>query len=240
MGIKVDLTNLSKELEPLKEEATALIPKEKNLIKLDDLENIELLDITNDPKKNEQLKSEAVKFINFTTKSVIWIGEHLTGVFELLSSDNPNQHTSYYNKYLSYININERTARRYRKRYSIYSKCNNENSKKLISILTDDDINFLDENSQILERIEKENLTKEEFRNLKASLQITQAEQQQIEVNGFEVPAFNINNIGEKITTIVDKFTTLKDSNLDQETLKTMQKYLDKIDEILNKIENEN
>lgn len=240
MGIKVDLTNLSKELEPLKEEAAALIPKEKNLIKLDDLENIELLDITSDPKKNEQLKSEAVKFINFTTKSVIWIGEHLTGVFELLSSDNPNQHTSYYNKYLSYININERTARRYRKRYSIYSKCNNENSKKLISILTDDDINFLDENSQILERIEKENLGKEEFRNLKASLQITQAEQQQIETNGFEVPAFDINNIGEKITTIVDKFTTLKDSNLDQETLKTMQKYLDKIDEILNKIENKN
>ena len=90
MGIKVDLTNLSKELEPLKEEAAALIPKEKNLIKLDDLENVELLDITSDPKKNEQLKSEAVKFINFTTKSVIWIGEHLNGVFELLSSDNPN------------------------------------------------------------------------------------------------------------------------------------------------------
>lgn len=232
MGIKVDLTNLSKELEPLKEEVT-LIPKEKNLIKLDDLENIELLDITSDPKKNEQLKREALKFINFTTKSMIWIGEHLTGVFELLSSDNPNQHTSYYNKYLSYININERTARRYRKRYSIYSKCSNENSKKLVSILTDDDISFLDENSQILERIEKENLSKEELRNLKDSLQIKQAEQQQ-----FGVPSFDINNIGAKITTIVDKFTVLKNSKLDQATLKNMQKYLDKIDEILNKIEN--
>lgn len=79
------------------------------------------------------------------------MGEHLIGVFELLNFDNPNQHTSYYNKYLTYININERTTRRDRKRYFIYSKCNNENSKKFISInLANDDINFLDENLQVI------------------------------------------------------------------------------------------
>ena len=233
--VKIALTNLRHEVkDTIKEKKITIVEKEKQLIDIDKMENLDTLNITQYEELNNKLKEKALEFVNFSVNGALWMGKHLQEVFELLDKDPSNQAT-YYNEYLKYINVNERTARRYRKRFLVFSKCESEHSKKLISTLSDDDIQFIDDNDDLLEKIESENLTKADFKNIKNTMLLELKNSEEVE-NTVVVPVVDFSNFTDKVSDIQVKLNALKDKNVDQDTLKDLEKYLNKIEKILQKI----
>ena len=233
--VKIALTNLRHEVkDTIKEKKITIVEKEKQLIDIDKMENLDTLNITQYEELNNKLKEKALEFVNFSVNGALWMGKHLQEVFELLDKDPSNQAT-YYNEYLKYINVNERTARRYRKRFLVFSKCESEHSKKLISTLSDDDIQFIDDNEDLLEKIESENLTKADFKNIKNTMLLELKNSEEAE-NIVVVPVVDFSNFTDKVSDIQVKLNALKDKNVDQDTLKDLEKYLNKIEKILQKI----
>ena len=233
--VKIALTNLRHEVkDTIKEKKITIVEKEKQLIDIDKMENLDTLNITQYEELNNKLKEKALEFVNFSVNGALWMGKHLQEVFELLDKDPSNQAT-YYNEYLKYINVNERTARRYRKRFLVFSKCESEHSKKLISTLSDDDIQFIDDNEDLLEKIESENLTKADFKNIKNTMLLELKNSEEAE-NIVVVPVVDFSNFTEKVSDIQVKLNNLKDKDIDQNTLKNLEKYLNKIEKILQKM----
>lgn len=231
--LKINLSNLSYEVKDTKNDLTTVIVQEKNLLDLKDLENIEILDnITDNIEINKKVKEKALEFANFSAKSTIWLGKHLTEVFDLLSTGNTREESNYL-KYLEYININERTARRYRKRYKLYENIPSEIGKKLVLNLSDDDIQLLEKEPKLLIQLDKCN-TKEEFVNLKQSFLLENAEQLALESkksNVLELPKLNINDIGSRIENLYLELPNKH--NIDEKKLNLLEKYLAKIEKLL-------
>lgn len=233
--VKIALANLRHEVkDTIKEKKITIVEKEKQLIDIDKMENLDTLNITQYEELNNKLKEKALEFVNFSINGALWMGKHLQEVFELLDKDPSNQAT-YYNEYLKYINVNERTARRYRKRFLVFSKCESEHSKRLISTLSDDDIQFIDDNEDLLEKIESENLTKADFKNIKNTMLLELKNSEEAE-NTVVVPVVDFSNFTEKVSDIQVKLNALKDKDIDQNTLKNLEKYLNKIEKILQKM----
>ena len=233
--VKIALANLRHEVkDTIKDKNVTIVEKKKQLIDIDKMENLDTLNITQYEELNNKLKEKALEFVNFSVNGALWMGKHLQEVFELLDEDPSNQAT-YYNEYLKYINVNERTARRYRKRFLVFSKCESEHSKKLISTLSDDDIQFIDDNDDLLEKIESENLTKADFKNIKNTMLLELKNSEEAE-NTVVVPVVDFSNFTEKVSDIQVKLNALKDKDIDQSTLKDLEKYLNKIEKILQKM----
>lgn len=230
--VKIALANLRHEVkDTIKDKNVTVVEKNTQLINIDKMENLDALNITEYEELNNKLKEKALEFVNFSVNGALWMGKHLQEVFELLDEDPSNQAT-YYNEYLKYINVNERTARRYRKRFLVFSKCESEHSKKLISTLSDDDIQFIDDNDDLLEKIESENLTKADFKNIKNTMLLELKNSEEAE-NTVVVPVVDFSNFTEKVSDIQVKLNNLKDKDIDQNTLKDLEKYLNKIERIL-------
>lgn len=233
--VKIALANLRHEVkDTIKDKNITVVEKNTQLIKIDKMENLDALNITEHEELNDKLKEKALEFVNFSVNGALWMGKHLQEVFELLDEDPSNQAT-YYNEYLKYINVNERTARRYRKRFLVFSKCEREHSKKLISTLSDEDIQFIDDNENLLEKIESENLTKADFKNIKNTMLLELKNSEESE-NTVVVPVVNFSNFTDKVSDIQVKLNALKDKDIDQDTLKNLEKYLNKIEKILQKM----
>lgn len=233
--VKIALANLRHEVkDTIKDKNVTVVEKNTQLINIDKMENLDALSITEHEELNDKLKEKALEFVNFSVNGALWMGKHLQEVFELLDEDPSNQAT-YYNEYLKYINVNERTARRYRKRFLVFSKCEREHSKKLISTLSDDDIQFIDDNDDLLEKIENENLTKADFKNIKNTMLLELKNSEEAE-NTVVVPVVDFSNFTEKVSDIQVKLNNLKDKDIDQNTLKDLEKYLNKIEKILQNI----
>ena len=233
--VKIALANLRHEVkDTIKDKNVTVVEKNTQLINIDKMENLDALNITEYEELNNRLKEKALEFVNFSVNGALWMGKHLQEVFELLDEDPSNQAT-YYNEYLKYINVNERTARRYRKRFLVFSKCESEHSKKLISTLSDDDIQFIDDNDDLLEKIESENLTKADFKNIKNTMLLELKNSEETE-NTVVVPVVDFSNFTEKVSGIQVKLNNLKDKDIDQNTLKDLEKYLNKIEKILQKM----
>ena len=233
--VKIALANLRHEVkDTIKDKNVTVVDKNTLLINIDKMENLDALNITEYEELNNKLKEKALEFVNFSVNGALWMGKHLQEVFELLDEDPSNQAT-YYNEYLKYINVNERTARRYRKRFLVFSKCESEQSKKLISTLSDEDIQFIDDNKNLLERIESENLTKADFKNIKNTMLLELKNSEKAE-NTVVVPVIDFSNFTEKVSDIQVKLKNLKDKDIDQNTLKDLEKYLNKIEKILQKM----
>lgn len=233
--VKIALANLRHEVkDTIKDKNVTVVEKNTQLINIDKMENLDALSITEHEELNDKLKEKALEFVNFSVNGALWMGKHLQEVFELLDEDPSNQAT-YYNEYLKYINVNERTARRYRKRFLVFSKCEREHSKKLISTLSDDDIQFIDDNENLLEKIESENLTKADFKNIKNTMLLELKNSEEAE-NAIVVPVVDFSNFTEKVSDIQVKLNALKDKDIDQNTLKDLEKYLNKIEKILQKM----
>ncbi len=233
--VKIALANLRHEVkDTIKDKNVTVVEKNTQLINIDKMENLDALNITEHEELNDKLKEKALEFVNFSVNGALWMGKHLQEVFELLDEDPSNQAT-YYNEYLKYINVNERTARRYRKRFLVFSKCEREHSKKLISTLSDEDIQFIDDNENLLEKIESENLTKADFKNIKNTMLLELKNSEEVE-NTVVVPVVDFSNFTEKVSDIQVKLNALKDKDIDQNTLKDLEKYLNKIEKILQKM----
>lgn len=233
--VKIALANLRHEVkDTIKDKNVTVVEKNTQLINIDKMENLDALNITEHKELNDKLKEKALEFVNFSVNGALWMGKHLQEVFELLD-ENPSNQATYYNEYLKYINVNERTARRYRKRFLVFSKCEREHSKKLISTLSDEDIQFIDDNENLLEKIESENLTKADFKNIKNTMLLELKNSEETE-NAVVVPVVDFSNFTDKVSDIQVKLNALKDKDIDQDTLKDLEKYLNKIEKILQKM----
>ena len=232
--VNVDIKNISTELQEVKKNSNVVVvQEEKQLLTMKDLLNIDLLDeITDNSEINQKIKEKALEYANFTAKTTIWLGKHLTEVFDLLSTGNTREASNYI-KYLNYIGVNERTARRYRKRYKLYENIPTEAGKKLVLNLSDDDIQLLENEPKLLNQIDKCN-TKEEFLNLKQGFLLENAEQLALEnkqSNVPEMPKISINDIGSRIETL---YLGLPNKhNIDEKKLSSLEKYLEKIEKLL-------
>ena len=232
--VNVDIKNISTELQEVKKNSNVVVvQEEKQLLTMKDLLNIDLLDeITDNSEINQKIKEKALEYANFTAKTTIWLGKHLTEVFDLLSTGNTREASNYI-KYLNYIGVNERTARRYRKRYKLYENIPTEAGKKLVLNLSDDDIQLLENEPKLLNQIDKCN-TKEEFLNLKQGFLLENAEQLALEnkqSNVPEMPKISINDIGSRIETL---YLGLPNKhNIDEKKLSLLEKYLAKIEKLL-------
>lgn len=232
--VNVDIKNISTELQEVKKNSNVVVvQEEKQLLTMKDLLNIDLLDkITDNSEINQKIKEKALEYANFSAKTTIWLGKHLTEVFDLLSTGNTRE-VSNYIKYLNYIGVNERTARRYRKRYKLYENIPTEAGKKLVLNLSDDDIQLLENEPKLLNQIDKCN-TKEEFLNLKQGFLLENAEQLALEnkqSNVPEMPKLSINDIGSRIETL---YLGLPNKhNIDEKKLSLLEKYLAKIEKLL-------
>ena len=232
--VNVDIKNISTELQEVKKNSNVVVvQEEKQLLTMKDLLNIDLLDeITDNSEINQKIKEKALEYANFTAKTTIWLGKHLTEVFDLLSTGNTREASNYI-KYLNYIGVNERTARRYRKRYKLYENIPTEAGKKLVLNLSDDDIQLLENEPKLLNQIDKCN-TKEEFLNLKQGFLLENAEQLSLEnkqSNVLEMPKLSINDIGTRIETL---YLGLPNKhNIDEKKLSLLEKYLEKIEKLL-------
>lgn len=232
--VNVDIKNISTELQEVKKNSNVVVvQEEKQLLTMKDLLNIDLLDkITDNSEINQKIKEKALEYANFTAKTTIWLGKHLTEVFDLLSTGNTREASNYI-KYLNYIGVNERTARRYRKRYKLYENIPTEAGKKLVLNLSDDDIQLLENEPKLLNQIDKCN-TKEEFLNLKQGFLLENAEQLALEnkqSNVPEMPKLTLNDIGSRIETLYLGLPNKHD--IDEKKLSLLEKYLAKIEKLL-------
>lgn len=232
--VNVDIKNISTELQEVKKNSNVVVvQEEKQLLTMKDLLNIDLLDkITDNSEINQKIKEKALEYANFTAKTTIWLGKHLTEVFDLLSTGNTREASNYI-KYLNYIGVNERTARRYRKRYKLYENIPTEAGKKLVLNLSDDDIQLLENEPKLLNQIDKCN-TKDEFLNLKQGFLLENAEQLALEnkqSNVPEMPKLTLNDIGSRIETLYLGLPNKHD--IDEKKLSLLEKYLEKIEKLL-------
>lgn len=232
--VNVDIKNISTELQEVKKNSNVVVvQEEKQLLTMKDLLNIDLLDkITDNSEINQKIKEKALEYVNFSAKTTIWLGKHLTEVFDLLSTGNTREASNYI-KYLNYIGVNERTARRYRKRYKLYENIPTEAGKKLVLNLSDDDIQLLENEPKLLNQIDKCN-TKEEFLNLKQGFLLENAEQLALEnkqSNVPEMPKLTLNDIGSRIETLYLGLPNKHD--IDEKKLSLLEKYLEKIEKLL-------
>ncbi|WP_293960861.1 hypothetical protein [uncultured Fusobacterium sp.] len=232
--VNVDIKNISTELQEVKKNSNVVVvQEEKQLLTMKDLLNIDLLDkITDNSEINQKIKEKALEYANFSAKTTIWLGKHLTEVFDLLSTGNTREASNYI-KYLNYIGVNERTARRYRKRYKLYENIPTEAGKKLVLNLSDDDIQLLENEPKLLNQIDKCN-TKEDFLNLKQGFLLENAKQLALEnkqSNVPEMPKLTLNDIGSRIETLYLGLPNKHD--IDEKKLSLLEKYLEKIEKLL-------
>lgn len=235
--IRADLKSLREQMEGQKKEISTV--SEKPLFTEEEL-NLSIANLTNDEEINKILRKNMYDFINQTAKSRLWYGKHFQELFELLGNgESANQYTSCYTSYLKLVNINPKTARKYRKRYLLFSKIENENIKKLISVISDEDIDYLEENPKFFENLQLEYKDKEITKDLfKKLMEAAATEEKSKEENSEEknveiLPSFNINDFSVKIEDIQNKMK--KVSTKDSNTFNQVKKYLEKIEKILNK-----
>ena len=84
-------------------------------------------------------------------------------------------------------------------------------------------------------KIENENLTKADFKNIKNTMLLELKNSEEAE-NTVVVPVVDFSSFTDKVSDIQVKLNALKDKNVDQDTLKDLEKYLNKIEKILQKI----
>lgn len=197
--------------------------KEKENYKIDSIVNLNLIrDLTEDKEIIDMLISKTTSLINLQIKNAISLGEIFTSVFDKLSKSG-SKYEGLYEKWLQINGINKKTALRYRKRYELYSIVNNKES---IAIMPQKYIDLLYSEKDKTEYINTINngATYEEILNLLKDKTVIP---EKIEyTNSID---FDFRNYNTLFTDIDKKVESLKDKEK-----KELQKYLLKIQEILN------
>ena len=236
------LENVSEEDIKNNETEAALIVQPKNDALLEisdkdinykDLENM-FKSLETDNETETFLKDEYKKYVNFGANSSLWLGKYYQDLFDGLSSRDKgaNQYNSTYTTYITdVLKISVRTAKRYRDRYELYQITNDKKLKTLISLLSHDDVKLLHSNKNTLLKYLDKGMTKEEMQNYLNNLNINNAEQKKLE----EHKDFNVD-----ITGVTDRILNIqtKVNDVDPETFLVIEKYLTKIEKLLNKKEN--
>lgn len=223
---KINITNRLKEQLQEKGKKEEIVVIEKNMTE-DDLKDIldlkAINSISNDKELVDFLKENTIKLFNIQAKSVVLIGEVLTNVFEKLAKQGSQD--GIYEKWLKLNNFNKQTALRYRKRYFVFNEVKEEH-KNIVLTLSQNIIDKMYENKELIELL-NEGIPKKELIN---------------KINNANI--LNIENNEENVSLVNFSFKDYQNMFFDfdkkiealKETEKVeIQKYLEKINKILNK-----
>lgn len=126
---------LKKEIKPISKSEISNIPEEH----LKDIIDFSLIqEISPSIEIENFLKEQTIKMFSIQAKSVILLGEIFTNVYEKLGGQ--GSENGIYEKWLDINNFSRATAWRYRQRFSIYSRVN-ENKKPIIATIPQSLIN---------------------------------------------------------------------------------------------------
>lgn len=220
---KINITNRLKEQlqEKGKKEENIVVDKVITEDELKDVLDLEVINsISEDKELVNFLKENTLKLFNIQAKSVILIGEVLTDVFERLSKQGSSE--GVYEKWLKLNNFNKQTALRYRKRYFVFNEAKEE-SKNIILTLPQTIIDRMYENEEFIELLNN-GISKRELIN-------------NINTKSIEAKEENWNLIDFSFKDYKNLFFDFdkKIENLKEKEKMEIQKYLEKINKILNK-----
>lgn len=220
---KTNITNRLKEQlqEKGKKEETIVVDKVITEDELKDVLDLEVINsISEDKDLVNFLKENTLKLFNIQAKSVILIGEVLTDVFERLSKQGSSE--GIYEKWLKLNNFNKQTALRYRKRYFVFNEAKEE-SKNIVLTLSQNIIDKIYENKEFIELLNNGISKRELINNINAK-------NIEVKEENWNLIDFSFKNYINLFSDFDKKIETLKE----KEKLE-LQKYLEKINKILNK-----
>lgn len=220
---KTNITNRLKEQlqEKGKKEETIVVDKVITEDELKDVLDLEVINsISEDKDLVNFLKENTLKLFNIQAKSVILIGEVLTDVFERLSKQGSSE--GVYEKWLKLNNFNKQTALRYRKRYFVFNEAREE-SKNIVLTLSQNIIDKIYENKEFIELLNNGISKRELINNINAK-------NIEVKEENWNLIDFSFKNYINLFSDFDKKIETLKE----KEKLE-LQKYLEKINKILNK-----
>lgn len=199
------------------------VKKEEHNYKIDSIINLDLIrNLTDDKEITELLISKTTSLINLQIKNAISLGEIFTSVFDKLSKSG-SKYDGLYEKWLQLNGVNKKTALRYRKRYELYLLVNN---KEPIAIMPQKyiDILYSEENKTEYINVINSGATYEEIIDLLKAKTIAPEKIEYINITNFDFRNYNtlFIDIDKKVESLKDK------------EKKELQKYLIKIQEILN------
>lgn len=220
---KINITNRLKEQlqEKGKKEENIVVDK---VITEDEIKDVLDLEVINSVSEDKNLvnflKENSIKLFNIQAKSVILIGEVLTDVFERLSKQGSSE--GIYEKWLKLNNFNKQTALRYRKRYFVFNEVKEE-SKNIVLTLSQSMIDKIYENKEFIELLNNGTSKRELINNLNAkNIELKEENRDLID--------FSFKNYINLFSDFDKKIETLKEKEKIE-----LQKYLEKINKILNK-----
>lgn len=220
---KINITNRLKEQlqEKGKKEENIVVDKVITEDELKDVLDLEVINsISEDKDLVNFLKENTLKLFNIQAKSVILIGEVLTDVFERLSKQGSSE--GVYEKWLKLNNFNKQTALRYRKRYFVFNEAKEE-SKNIVLTLSQSIIDKIYENKEFIELLNNGISKRELINNINAKNIEAKEENWSLIDFSFKDYINLFSDFDKKIETLKEK-----------EKLE-LQKYLEKINKILNK-----
>lgn len=195
----------------------------KEIIKREHLDFSQEAFNENELEINEFLKLKAYELITINSKATLTLGKIFTEIFEKLG----NNRVGTYEKFIKELGYNVRTVQRYRMRFELYSKVQNENSKSLIALLP---VKYLEklmgERERVLPLLES-GITKEELiKSLDTDKPLIEDRNEEITISS-EIFKNLLLDLSLKAEAKEKKLT-------DREKLK-LKKLLEQIESILNK-----
>lgn len=208
-------------------EKEALISPKEEMLKEDDLKDIidfNLIDsISSEKEIKTFLKEQTIKLFSIQSKNALLLGEVFSTVFDKLSS--PGSEEGIYEKWLGANSFNKTTAWRYRQRYALYSKVD-EDKKIIIATVPYGVINTLLKDREIEEgaKIINTCTDKSELLNLIEKNKEVKAVEKKEKSENFEIKNYFgiLENIEEKL------------SKFDQNKRNEIKKHLDILQKLLN------
>lgn len=200
-----------------------ILKKEETNYDIDSIINLDLIrELTDNNKIREMLLEKTKLLINLQIKNNLALGEIFTSVFNLLSKEG-SKYEGLYEKWLHINGINKRTALRYRKRYELYSAVKN---KEFVAIMPQKYIDLIssqENNSNYIELIDSSS----NYEEISKILESREIPPQKIDYK--ENISFNFEIYNKLFVDLDKKIVNLKDKDR-----KELQKYLIKIEELLN------
>lgn len=200
-----------------------ILKKEEINYEIDSIINLDLIrELTDDDKIKEMLLEKTKLLINIQIKNNLSLGEIFTSVFNILSKEG-SKYDGLYEKWLQINGINKRTALRYRKRYELYSAVKN---KEFVAIMPQKYIDLIssqENNSNYIELIDSSSSYEEISKILESNEILPQ------KIDYKENISFNFEIYNKLFVDLDKKIVNLKDKDR-----KELQKYLIKIEELLN------
>lgn len=190
-------------------------------------ENLDFSNQIYSSEKGEFLKQKSYEISLISVKGALALGKIFEEVFQELGKDKKSQEgEGIYLEWLKTNNYNRVTAWRYRQKYNLYTKVN-ENGKELVALLPFDLIALLSKDEDEYIDLINRGITKKELKELLLQEKIEINTKKEIELK--KVVDFDLFNFSKLEENFNQKYSSLKEKDQIE-----VRKLLEKLEKILN------